>query len=50
MKHGRIIVPAYNEEQNVPMFYEEIIKHIEYKDYDIDILYVNDGSKDGTLD
>lgn len=49
MKYGRIIVPAYNEEKNVPLFYEEVIKHIDDKQYDIDILYIDDGSKDHTL-
>ena len=50
MKYGRIIVPAYNEEQNISLFYEEIIKYIKYDNYDIDILYINDGSKDNTLE
>jgi glycosyltransferase involved in cell wall biosynthesis len=50
MKQGRIIVPSYNEEQNVPLFYNEIIKYIEYDNYEFDILYVNDGSKDNTLE
>ena len=50
MKYGRIIVPAYNEEQNIPLFYDEIIKHIKYDNYDIDILYVNDGSRDNSLE
>ncbi len=50
MKYGRIIVPAYNEEDNIPLFYEEIIKHINYSGYEIDILYVNDGSKDNSLE
>jgi glycosyltransferase involved in cell wall biosynthesis len=50
MKYGRIIVPAYNEEQNISLFYEEIIKYIKYDNYDIDILYINDGSKDKTLE
>jgi glycosyltransferase involved in cell wall biosynthesis len=50
MKYGRIIVPAFNEEQNIPLFYEEIIKYINYDNYDIDVLYVNDGSNDSTLE
>ncbi len=49
MKYGRIIVPAYNEEKNVPLFYQEVIKYIDDKQYHIDILYVDDGSKDQTL-
>ncbi|XFA98430.1 glycosyltransferase family 2 protein [Candidatus Izemoplasma sp. B36] len=50
MKQGRIIVPAYNEEENVSLFYKEVIKYIDIKDYEFDILYVNDGSKDNTLE
>lgn len=49
MKYGRIIVPAYNEEKNVPLFYQEVIKYIDDKQYHIDILFVDDGSKDQTL-
>ena len=50
MKQGRIIVPAYNEEQNVALFYNEVIKYLKYEEYEFDILYVNDGSKDKTLE
>jgi glycosyltransferase involved in cell wall biosynthesis len=49
MKKARIIVPAYNEEQNVKLFYEEAIKYIDYEDIEFDILFVNDDSKDKTL-
>jgi len=49
MKEGRVIVPAYNEEKNISLFYDELIKYLDYEDYDIDILYVNDGSIDNTL-
>lgn len=50
MKFARLIVPAYNEEKNVPLFYEEAIKYLKYDDIDFDILFVNDGSKDNTLE
>ena len=50
MKQARIIVPAYNEEKNIPLFYEEIIKYIKYDKYSFDLLFINDGSKDNTLD
>ncbi|MBN2540826.1 MAG: glycosyltransferase family 2 protein [Bacilli bacterium] len=50
MKRGRIIVPAYNEEKNISLFYDEVTKYIKQDEYDIDILYVNDGSKDNTLE
>jgi len=50
MKKARLIVPAYNEEKNVALFYEEAIKYLKYDDIEFDILFVNDGSKDNTLD
>ncbi|HOO43769.1 MAG TPA: glycosyltransferase family 2 protein, partial [Bacillota bacterium] len=42
--------PAYNEEKNISLFYDEVTKYMTYDNYDIDILYVNDGSRDGTLE
>ncbi len=50
MINGRIIVPAFNEGENVSLFYDEVIKFIKLDGYLIDILFVNDGSKDHTLD
>lgn len=44
-----IIVPCYNEEQVVALFYQEAIKHILACNMDYEILFVNDGSKDQTL-
>jgi glucosyltransferase len=49
MKKARLIVPAYNEEKNIALFYEETIKYLKYDDIEFDILFVNDGSKDNTL-
>ncbi len=50
MMKARLIVPAYNEEENVALFYEEAIKYLVYDDIEFDILFVNDGSKDNTLE
>lgn len=49
MKKARLIVPAYNEEENISLFYNETSKYLKYDDIDFDILFVNDGSKDNTL-
>lgn len=50
MKKITIVVPAYNEEEALPLFYEELTKVIDtIKEYSFEILFVNDGSKDGTL-
>lgn len=46
-----VIVPCYNEEENVSLFYETLMENQSYytgKDITLEILYVDDGSKDGT--
>jgi polyisoprenyl-phosphate glycosyltransferase len=43
-----IVVPVYNEEDNVEKFYEEVIKAIQTIDMDYEIIFVDDGSKDAT--
>lgn len=52
MKLLSVIVPCYNEEENVPYFYEEFVKSAAFlkeKDMDFEILYVDDGSVDQTV-
>ncbi len=49
-----VVVPCYNEEEVLPMFYEEIVKVTdsmkkEHSDIDFEFLFINDGSKDKTL-
>lgn len=45
-----IVVPCYNEEEAIPLFYSEILKQIEKMNYlDFEIIFVNDGSKDNSL-
>ncbi len=48
MKKVSIIVPCYNESQALPLFYEELKKHLP-KSYEYEIILVNDGSNDDTL-
>ena len=43
-----LVVPCYNEEENVEAFYREVKKVFDKKTYDYEIIFVNDGSKDGT--
>ena len=50
MKKISIIVPCYNEEQAIPFFYEEITKTAEILKYNFEFIFVNDGSKDKTID
>lgn len=49
MKTITIIVPSYNEEKNIRPFYDETTPYLNHPDFDYEILYVNDGSKDNTL-
>ena len=50
MKLIDIIVPCYNEEEVLPLFIEETNKVIAtLPDYDFRYIFVNDGSRDGTL-
>ena len=47
-----VIVPCYNEEENVHFFYEELMKNADFfagRNMDVEIIYVNDGSKDNTV-
>ena len=46
-----MIVPCYNEEEAIPFFYRKIAMVTEdMSDYDFEIIFVNDGSYDSTLD
>ena len=48
-----VIVPCYNEEQNVKYFYDELMKNqsfFEEKKLNVEIIYVDDGSKDRTIE
>lgn len=52
MKLLSVIVPCYNEEESVADFYEELMKNSGFfkeKDLEVEILYIDDGSKDGTV-
>lgn len=45
-----VIVPCYNEEEVLPLFYKEITRVAgEMKGQYIEVIFVNDGSRDGTL-
>ena len=50
MKNISIIVPCYNEEMIINIFYDTIIKIINImQNYKFEIIFVNDGSKDNTI-
>jgi glycosyltransferase involved in cell wall biosynthesis len=47
-----VIVPCYNEEDSVELFYEELIKNDPFfreKEIELELLYIDDGSRDGTV-
>lgn len=48
-----IIVPCYNEEESVPLFYAEAIKQDAFfreKNVELEFIFVNDGSRDKTVE
>ena len=47
-----VIVPCYNEEENVTPFYEELMKNESFfreKEIELEVLFIDDGSADGTV-
>ena len=51
MKKISIIIPSYNEEESLPILYERLSKLIEnMKAYEFEVLFINDGSKDKTVE
>lgn len=44
-----IVVPCYNEQEALPLFYNEIIAVLKNLQIDYEILFINDGSNDNTL-
>lgn len=51
MKKVSILIPAYNEEQNLSRLYEALTDLMQkHPNYEWEILFVNDGSKDRTLE
>ena len=44
-----LIVPCYNEQEALPIFYEESTKVLAGMNCEYEFLFVNDGSKDATL-
>ena len=51
MKQITILIPIYNEEESLPLLKNRILSVIEkIPEYEFDILFVNDGSKDKSLE
>lgn len=43
-----LIVPVFNEEDTIPIFYKTVRGYEELKKNDVEIVFINDGSKDAT--
>jgi glycosyltransferase involved in cell wall biosynthesis len=51
MKKISVIVPCYNEQEAIPYFYDEMTRvEKTMPDYGFEIIFVNDGSKDKTME
>ena len=50
MKKISILIPCYNEEKSLPLLYPELVKLMDSNpNYEWELMFVNDGSKDQTL-
>ncbi len=52
MKLLSVIVPCYNEEENIRDFYDELFRNtsfFEEKEIEVEVIYVDDGSTDKTV-
>ncbi|MBA8198883.1 glycosyltransferase family 2 protein [Citrobacter freundii] len=43
-----LVVPVFNEEETIPLFYEAVKNYEELKKYELEIIFINDGSQDST--
>lgn len=48
MKLISIVVPVFNEQENINVFYQEVCKYMEPLNYPFELIFVDDGSTDGT--
>ena len=50
MKKVSILIPCYNEEKSLPLLYPELVKLMDAnQNYEWELMFVNDGSRDNTL-
>lgn len=43
-----LVVPVFNEQEAIPIFYKEIRNYEALQSYEVEIVFINDGSKDNT--
>lgn len=44
-----LIIPCYNEQEVLPVFYQQVTEVLAAQQWDYELLFVNDGSRDKTL-
>ena len=49
MQDLSIIIPVYNEEDNIKLLFERVSKVVTLLNVDSEIIFVNDGSKDKSI-
>jgi dolichol-phosphate mannosyltransferase len=48
MKLISIVVPVFNEEENIEVFYKEVCKYMENTPYRFELVFIDDGSRDSS--
>ncbi len=43
-----LVVPVFNEEDAIPIFYKKVREYDALKQYEVEIVFINDGSQDAT--
>ena len=52
MKVLSVVVPCFNEEENIELFYTEVVKYASFfteNDIELEFLFIDDGSTDNTV-
>ena len=49
MRRISIVVPCYNEEEAIPLFYQAVREELQKLPVEAELWFVNDGSRDGSL-
>ena len=48
--HLSVVIPAFNEEKRLPATLASVVAYLDQRDYESEILVVDDGSSDGTIE
>lgn len=43
-----LVVPVFNEQETIPIFYKAVREYENFEKYNVEIIFINDGSKDRT--